>query len=100
MEGILTLWWNRQLDPAVAGRVGRAVWLAGPDVFHSFKRHGGNILRGSLMSRCAVGLVCLLLALVCVGQDEGAFDSLAKALREPERVKRLAISGGEGPEMK
>jgi hypothetical protein len=52
------------------------------------------------MSRCAVGLVCLLLAMVCVGQDEDAFDSLAKALREPEKVKRLAISGGEDPEMK
>jgi len=57
-------------------------------------------LRGSFLSRSAVGLLCLLFALVCVGQDEGAFDSLGKALREPERAKRLALSGGEDPEMK
>jgi hypothetical protein len=35
-----------------------------------------------------------------VGQDEGAFDSLEKALREPAKVRRLAIQGGEDPEMK
>jgi hypothetical protein len=33
-------------------------------------------------------------------QDEGAFDSLEKALREPGKVKRLAVQGGEDPEMK
>ncbi len=33
-------------------------------------------------------------------QDEGAFDSLEKALREPGRARRLAIQGGEDPEMK
>jgi Leucine-rich repeat (LRR) protein len=32
-------------------------------------------------------------------QDEGAFDSLEKALREPEKVRRLALQG-EDPEMK
>lgn len=57
-------------------------------------------MRGNLLSRFTVGLLCLLFTLVCVGQEEGAFDSLAKALRAPERVKRLAISGGEDPEMK
>jgi hypothetical protein len=33
-------------------------------------------------------------------QDEGAFDSLEKALRAPEKVRRLAIQGGEDLEMK
>lgn len=33
-------------------------------------------------------------------QEEGAFDSLEKALREPGKVKRLAIQGGEDPETK
>ena len=57
-------------------------------------------MRGSLLSRFAIGILSLHLAVVCVGQEEGAFDSLAKALREPERAKRLAIGGGEDPEMK
>ena len=57
-------------------------------------------MRGSSLTRFAVGLLCLQFALVCVGQDEGAFDSLEKALREPERVRRLSLSGGEDPEMK
>lgn len=57
-------------------------------------------MRVSLLSRLTVGLLCLLFALVCVGQDEGAFDSLAKALREPEKARRLAISGDVDPEMK
>ena len=57
-------------------------------------------MRGSLLSRLAVGLVSLHLAVVCVGQDEGAFDSLEKALREPEKVKRLAIQEGVDLEMK
>ena len=33
-------------------------------------------------------------------QDDGAFDSLEKALREPGKVRRLAIQGGEDPEMR
>lgn len=33
-------------------------------------------------------------------QDEGAFDSLEKALREPGKVRRLAIQGGVDPEAK
>ena len=57
-------------------------------------------MRVSSLTRFAVGLLCLQFALVCVGQDEGAFDSLEKALREPERVRRLSLSGGEDPEMK
>jgi hypothetical protein len=35
-----------------------------------------------------------------VGQDEGAFDSLEKALRAPGQVRRLAMQGGEDPEIK
>ena len=58
-------------------------------------------MRGSSLTRFAVGLLCLQFALVySVGQDGGAFDSLEKALREPEKVRRLALSGGEDPEMK
>jgi Leucine-rich repeat (LRR) protein len=57
-------------------------------------------LRGRLLTRFVFGLLSLHLALVCVGQEEGAFDSLEKALREPEKVRRLALSGGEDPEMK
>ncbi len=57
-------------------------------------------MRGSLLSRFAVGLLCLQFAMVCVGQDEGSFDSLEKALRAPESVRRLAISGGVDPGMK
>jgi Leucine-rich repeat (LRR) protein len=57
-------------------------------------------LRVSSLTRFAVGLLCLQFALVCVGQDEGAFDSLEKALREPEKARRLSLSGGEDPEMK
>jgi hypothetical protein len=56
-------------------------------------------LRGSLLSRWVVGLLCLQFALVCVGQDEGAFDSLEKALREPAKVRRLALQN-ENPETK
>lgn len=33
-------------------------------------------------------------------QEEGAFDSLEKALREPGKARRLAIQPGEDPEMK
>jgi Leucine-rich repeat (LRR) protein len=61
-------------------------------------------LRVSSLTRFAVGLLALHL---CVGvslggmrQDEGAYDGLEKALREPEKVRRLAIQGGEDPEMK
>ncbi len=67
----------------------------------SFTCHGGDVLRGSLLTRFVLGLLSLHLALVYgVGQDEGAFDSLEKALREPEKVRRLALSGGEDPEMR
>jgi len=53
-----------------------------------------------LTIRFVFGLLSLHLALVSgVGQEEGAFDSLEKALREPEKVRRLAISGGEELEM-
>ena len=57
-------------------------------------------MRGSLLTRLVLGLLSLHLALVCVGQEEGAFDSLEKALREPEKVRRLALQGGEDPEVK
>ena len=33
-------------------------------------------------------------------QEEGAFDSLEKALQAPEKARRLALQGGEDPEMK
>jgi Leucine-rich repeat (LRR) protein len=52
-----------------------------------------------LLTRFAVGLLSLHLAGVCVGQGEGAFDSLEKALRAPEQVRRLTIQG-EYPEAK
>ena len=60
-------------------------------------------MRGSLLTRFAVGLLSLHLLVggaALARQDEGAYDSLGKALREPERVRRLAIGGGEDPEMK
>ena len=57
-------------------------------------------MRRTSLGRLTVGLLCLLFALVCVGQDEGAFDSLEKALRAPAKVRRLAIQGGEDPEIK
>src|ERR1044071_157593 len=61
----------------------------------------GTFLRGSLLTRLVFGLLSLHLAVAySVGQEEGAYDSLGKALREPERVRRLAIAGGEDPEMR
>ena len=57
-------------------------------------------MRGRSLIRFVFGLLSLQLALVCVGQEEGSYDSLEKALREPERVRRLAISGGEDPEVR
>lgn len=58
-------------------------------------------MRGSSLSRFAVGLLSLLVTMAyAVGQEEGAFDNLEKALLEPERVRRLSISAGEDPEMK
>jgi len=52
-----------------------------------------------------VGLLSLLLSAGGPGaadarQDVGAFDSLEKALRAPEKARRLALQGGENPEMK
>lgn len=58
-------------------------------------------MRGSLIARLTVGLLSLHLCLGPAGagvaprQDEGAFDSLEKALREPEKVRRLAIQTGD-----
>lgn len=59
-------------------------------------------MRGSLLTRFAVGLlsVQLFAGFAGAGQDEGAFDSLAKALREPEKVRRLAIQGDIDPEIR
>jgi hypothetical protein len=78
-------------------------------------------LRGNFLSRCTVGLLSLQLFVVCAGaagarrpsafiaraglrgglrQDEGAYDNLEKALREPAKVRRLALQGGVDPEMK
>src|ERR1044071_2407213 len=90
---------RRNPAAAVAASAGRAVWLAGPFAFHSFNRDGGNILRGSFVSRSAAGLLCLCFALICVGQEEGAYDSLGKALREPAKVRRLTL-GPVDPEAK
>ncbi|HEX8191133.1 MAG TPA: leucine-rich repeat domain-containing protein [Pyrinomonadaceae bacterium] len=60
------------------------------------------------MTHFAVGLLSLHLFVGGAGgaarggvpQDGGAFDSLEKALRTPERVRRLAIQGGEELELK
>ena len=62
-------------------------------------------MRRSSLTRFAVVLISLQLfagagALGGPRQEEGAFDSLANALREPGKVRRLAISGGEDPEMR
>ena len=66
-------------------------------------------MRRISLGRVAVALLSLQLFAGCPGavgarggarQDEGAFDSLEKALREPRKVRRLAIQGGEDPEMK
>lgn len=62
-------------------------------------------MRVSSLTRFALGLLSLHLfvwggALGALRQDEGAFDSLEKALREPEKVRRLALQAVEDPEMK
>ena len=63
-------------------------------------------MRGISLTHFAVGLLSLHLFAGGAGshggvrQDEGAFDSLEKALRAPEGVRRLAIQAGEDPEMK
>jgi hypothetical protein len=64
-------------------------------------------LRGSFFAHFTVGLLSLQLLAGFAGagshggtrQDEGAFDDLEKALRAPEKVRRLAIQSGD-PEMK
>ena len=56
-------------------------------------------MRGNFLSRSAAGLLCLCFALLCVAQEEGAYDSLEKALREPEKVRHLAL-GPVDPEAK
>src|SRR5215204_5197249 len=81
------------------------VWWPGHLFFQTFTLwHGGNILSRTVLGRFTVGLLSLhLLVLGAAGalrQEEGAFDSLEKALREPGKVRRLAIQGGEDPEMK
>ena len=58
-----------------------------------------------MLTRFALGLLSLHLfagggALGLLRQEEGAFDSLEKALREPGRVRRLALQGGEDLEVK
>jgi Leucine-rich repeat (LRR) protein len=55
---------------------------------------------GAVNAQRPSGLVVLAGSPGGLRQDEGAFDSLEKALREPGKVRRLAISGGEDPEMK
>src|SRR5215207_4077213 len=84
--------------------------------------HGGNVLRRTSLGRFTVGLLSLQLFAGCLSavsaqrpsgfvvvrggspgglrQDEGAFDSLEKALRTPGKVRRLAIQGGADPEIK
>lgn len=64
-------------------------------------------MRGSSLTHFAIGLLSLHLLIGSAvsapgapGQDAGAFDSLEKALRAPEKVRRLALQGGEDPEMK
>jgi Leucine-rich repeat (LRR) protein len=58
-------------------------------------------LRGSSLVRFTAGLLSVHLFLGLAGagvaprQDEGAFDNLEQALREPERVRRLAIQTGD-----
>jgi len=59
-------------------------------------------LRVSLLTRFAIGLLSLHLfagGAAFARQDEGAYDSLGKALREPSKVRRLTL-GPEDPEAK
>ena len=62
-------------------------------------------MRRTSLVRLTVGLLSLLLFAGGPGtagarQDAGAFDSLEKALRAPEKARRLALQGGEDLEMK
>lgn len=64
-------------------------------------------MRGSSFARLTVGLLSLQLFAGFAGawsyggprQEEGAFNNLGQALRAPEKVRRLAIQGGD-PEMR
>ncbi|HEX7318214.1 MAG TPA: hypothetical protein VF297_30195 [Pyrinomonadaceae bacterium] len=54
-----------------------------------------QLVAGSVLARHTAGVALLRGSNVGARQDEGVYDNFAKALREPEKVRRLVLQGEE-----